>query len=388
MTEFDDQLILPTRFPRQGIPQRPLEVAEAEWDFTELAQGLDALKHSLETASLGSQVYFDIAFPVVSPKSRVGDIWIDTRKGDIYRLEAQGSALGWNWCLNIWAERFLIGDFDPDITTRDINGNILEGYTFFNTSTKVIWRASNSVYKNDVDPQNPWISVFNFGLLPDMTDKAGCALFTDGSNAEWRKIRNSDIQPDFAITSLVCNAPMQELGQTLTNPTFTVAYNDKITLARVKDSLNSTWVNLTLPATSFTKTGTYKNNSSSSVTFTVEATGTSLASRSTSVSWNPRRFWGSGVLGNAEGSVFIQGLSSDLGASSSKTVVYFGGLVEHLYYAVPTTFSTPVFSVGGFVGGFHLVGTYPITNQFGITLTYQLWESDKTNLGSTTVVIS
>ena len=60
-----------------------------------------------------------------------------------------------------------------------------------------------------------------------------------------------------------------------------------------------------------------------------------------------------------------------------------------IYYARPTHFGAAVFNVGGFVGGFILRATgISVTNTFGLTLSYDLYESVSVGLGATTITVT
>ena len=63
------------------------------------------------------------------------------------------------------------------------------------------------------------------------------------------------------------------------------------------------------------------------------------------------------------------------------------GADEHIFFAIPSNFGTPIFSVGGFEGGFVLVETLDFTNINGYTEEYCIYKSENKNLGSTTVVV-
>ena len=60
---------------------------------------------------------------------------------------------------------------------------------------------------------------------------------------------------------------------------------------------------------------------------------------------------------------------------------------QYVYFAIPTRFGTPTFSVGGFSGGFVKVSTLDFTNKFGYTEPYDIWKSENSNLGKITVVV-
>ena len=61
---------------------------------------------------------------------------------------------------------------------------------------------------------------------------------------------------------------------------------------------------------------------------------------------------------------------------------------NYIYYASPLAYGNPTFEVGGFTGGFTLADTFTFTNVNGYSESYQLWQSDSTSLGDTTVTIS
>lgn len=60
---------------------------------------------------------------------------------------------------------------------------------------------------------------------------------------------------------------------------------------------------------------------------------------------------------------------------------------EFIYYCIPTRFGTPSFYVGGFEGGFSKVNTINFTNTSNYTESYDIYRSDYSNLGNTTVVV-
>ena len=61
---------------------------------------------------------------------------------------------------------------------------------------------------------------------------------------------------------------------------------------------------------------------------------------------------------------------------------------QYIIYALPTRYGTPGFNMGGFDGGFSKYGTFSVTNASGYTENYDVWVSDNTGLGSTTVKVS
>ena len=58
---------------------------------------------------------------------------------------------------------------------------------------------------------------------------------------------------------------------------------------------------------------------------------------------------------------------------------------QYIFFAIPTRFGTPKFTVGGFEGGFNLISTIDFTNSSNYTEPYYLYKSENHSLGNTTV---
>lgn len=227
--------------------------------------------------------------------------------------------------------------------------------------------------------------------LPDPTDKANQALFSDGTQYVLRYIKDSDIQKAFSVTSFSVGSGTLEVGATLTNPTFTAAYNRTPTSATLSDNQGTPSKNVISTPTAFSLTATYtKTSNNDSVSFTLSAAdGAETSSKGTSVAWRPKVYYGAGAAGlNTE--TGIKGLpSSSLAGSRSTTITATAGVGQYIYYAFPVSYGTPSFSVGGFEGGFELAANnVNVTNSFNVTQAYQVWKSVQPNLGTTTVIVS
>ncbi|KFI92427.1 hypothetical protein BISA_0827 [Bifidobacterium saguini DSM 23967] len=124
-------------------------------------------------------------------------------------------------------------------------------------------------------------------------------------------------------------------------------------------------------------------------TYTLAATDArgSKAQKSTSVLFHYKRYWGVGE-NPADGvdSAFLLALAgSELGDTKSKTFTVNAAAGQYIWYAIPHSFGTPTFKVGGFEGGFNLVKTFDHTNASGATVSYDVYQSTNASLGQTTV---
>ena len=144
--------------------------------------------------------------------------------------------------------------------------------------------------------------------------------------------------------------------------------------------LNSIDLDINVRTYSFT-------NIKSNTTFKLEfSDGTTSTSKSITVSFLNSRCYGVSDSKNYN-SDLIKSLSKALTGSRACSFTVNSGNGQYIYYCIPTRFGTPSFSVGGFEGGFSLVHTLDYTNPSGYTESYNIYRSDYSNLGNTTVVV-
>lgn len=144
--------------------------------------------------------------------------------------------------------------------------------------------------------------------------------------------------------------------------------------------LNSIDLDINVRTYSFT-------NINSNTTFKLEfSDGTTSTSKSITLSFLNSRCYGVSDSKNYN-SDLIKSLSKALTGSRACSFTVNSGNGQYIYYCIPTRFGTPSFSVGGFEGGFSLVHTLDYTNPSGYTESYNIYRSDYSNLGNTTVVV-
>ena len=81
-------------------------------------------------------------------------------------------------------------------------------------------------------------------------------------------------------------------------------------------------------------------------------------------------------------------LEKKLQSGKALTFTASPGEGEKIAYAIPERYGTPVFAIGGFEGGFTKAASLKFTNASDYTESYDVWLSDNTGLGSTTVKVS
>lgn len=195
---------------------------------------------------------------------------------------------------------------------------------------------------------------------------------------EHQKALDELLYKDLVINLSANKSTTLEKGTIINEVVFTWNYNKDI----ISQSFNGSVLESNL------RSFTYNSEFSSNKTFSLKANdGKKDFTKSISFSFLNGRYWGVSN-GTTYDSDFIRGLSKELSSGKGKTFTVNCGQDQHIYYCIPTNFGTPVFTVGGFSGGFNKVSTVQYENSHGYTESYDIWKSANSNLGNTTVVVS
>ena len=114
------------------------------------------------------------------------------------------------------------------------------------------------------------------------------------------------------------------------------------------------------------------------------------ASKTTTVTYMNGLYFGSSskkTIDEITSSFLINSLKKSLSQSYKKTFTVNASENQHIYFCYPTSMGTPSFYVGGFEGGFNLIGTFDFTNSYGYTEQYSVYISTNSGLGNTTVEV-
>lgn len=132
---------------------------------------------------------------------------------------------------------------------------------------------------------------------------------------------------------------------------------------------------------------TIEKEISSNTSFKLEVSdGKTTVNKTTSINFYNGRYYG---VSNSEtyDSDFILSLNKTLTNSRACNFTVNCGPGQYIFFAIPTRFGTPTFTVGGFSGGFNKINTISFVNKFGYSESYDIWKSTNSNLGNTTVVV-
>ena len=223
-----------------------------------------------------------------------------------------------------------------------------------------------------------------------------CALIFH--NGMWRPMRiTADmIQPVFVISSFSTGTPLAEVGQNIPNPAFTASYTNAppYDYARLTDNNGNPPKDVTLIPTSFASNASFqKNTYGALVTFTLTAARSGVVSaRQCTIEWGQRLYWGGAVRPGAYDSAFVKSLSNTVIATTKNRAYTINGGDfpggKRLYLAYRDLYGASTFMVGVWEGGFTHVATVPVTNAFGFTENFRIYESNQVDLGIVDVVVS
>lgn len=191
---------------------------------------------------------------------------------------------------------------------------------------------------------------------------------------------NSMLYVEMKINSFTNNVNTKEMGASVSN----VVLNWTTNKVPTKLLLDGEEIDPTLTGKTLTNLNITTNKTWSLVAIDEKGKSAMVA---TSVTFYNGVYYGVGNVGvSGVNSSFILGLSKPTltGSHISKfTATPSDG--QYIYYAFPSRFKVPTFTVGGFEGGLELLTAVDFTNASGYTESYKVYRSTNAGLGSTTV---
>ena len=186
------------------------------------------------------------------------------------------------------------------------------------------------------------------------------------------------IAPAFNISSFSAGTSIVEDGATVTNPSFTAAYTSSPTTVTVHDSVNATPQSITLPATSFSRTGTrVMSGLGTTWTFTLTAVKGAYTKTATATVRAGQRIYYGAASDGTYNEAFIEALSSSLVTGHGNTFTTSVSAGQRFFYGYPTAFSAPTVRDGTFdVELNDMASGVPTTNVNGVAISYELIATD------------
>lgn len=215
--------------------------------------------------------------------------------------------------------------------------------------------------------------------------EVGKGLSSNDFSDEYKKKIDDLAYTKIAINSLTATNSSNEIGATVTASDIAWTLNKEPKTQKIKfGSEAEETLDKTLRKKSYTGK-TIKTNTNIVLTATDERDAT--VSRTASITFQPKVYWGKTNKAQLENADILALEGSALAGGRGRTFTVNAGAGEKIVYAIPSSFGTPTFNVGGFDGGFKKLQTLSFTNASGHTQNYDVWASVNAGLGSTTVTV-
>jgi hypothetical protein len=227
------------------------------------------------------------------------------------------------------------------------------------------------------------------GFDPPAADFAGQTLVWDGSAYIPDFILGDDVIPPYNQT-LTSTINLVEVGQTVSEPAFTATYEISPTTASITDDEFDTPTNVSSSPESFISPFDYNKSAyGDTVTFTLTALqGHVTKTVDYQIEWAQKVYYGVTTAGQT-GETFIKSLSGQP-ITNTKNVSFAinAGTNQKIYYACRSAYGDMVFTIHDIEGGFTKTQAgVDVTNDFGFTEEYDLYESDYAELGPLNVFV-
>lgn len=217
---------------------------------------------------------------------------------------------------------------------------------------------------------------------------ADSVSYTNGAKPEWDSVEKAlngiidkidYVEPKITNFTMSPAASEYEIGQSVTNLSFSWAYNKEITTQSLSDcSLSG----------AAERSATWSGDLRSNKTFTLSAgDGQKTATASKTISFKHKFYYGVAQLGNFD-SAFILGLANKKFATNYRGTYSLNvGENEYAFFACPTSWNMPSSAkIGGFGTDLVECGTISFTNASGHTENFKLIRTNQANLGRVSVV--
>lgn len=205
--------------------------------------------------------------------------------------------------------------------------------------------------------------------------------FTD----EYKKMIDDLAYVKIAVNTMSATNSSNEIGAAVTDVTVTWTLNKTPKTQKIKFG-NEAEETLGTDVRSKSYSGKMIT-ANTTITLTVTDERDAVVTKSVTISFQPKAYWGVSAEATLDSAGILGLASSALASSKARNFTVNAGAGEYIYYAIPSSFGTPTFNVGGFDGGFSKVATVSHQNASGHTQNYDVWRSVNPSLGNTSVTV-
>lgn len=226
----------------------------------------------------------------------------------------------------------------------------------------------------------------------------GYYLYYDGTQAVWAPLYQQDVQPIFALTLAVSGSSVYDVGRIITNPAFTSTTNyNPLNSAQLTNNDNAENKNVLAQVNSntvFTSNAAYTRNTvGASITFTLTGINAANVTKTaqTSISFVNRLYYGQGLPNQSTGPFITSLQSNSLTNNKNITFSVNAANTNSIYFAYRTALGTSNFTDidTGFPFAMNFVANnIPVTNAYGVTENFTLYESANVGLGLSNIKVT
>ena len=272
-----------------------------------------------------------------------------------------------------WSSLVRFNEQQPEHTAE-------EAYQIAVAGSILAWNTYGSLVAGDFLPNQPKVvqcSHINWGTTGDQVN-AGQMPY-NATYATVQDALDAIFYVPLQVTSFGNTVNVAEIGATVPNTTLSWVYNKAVTSQSIDQGIGVLASGLrTTPAT-----GPWTNG----ITWTVTASdGTVTAHRSTGISFMNRRYWGPDAS-PAINDAGIIALSSEFASSFSQSRTITAA-AQYIYFAFPSSFGTPQFTVNGLLNTAWTKTTRSFVNASGHASSYDIWRSDNLLTGTYNITLS
>lgn len=213
----------------------------------------------------------------------------------------------------------------------------------------------------------------------------GKGLSSNDFTDEYKQMIEDLSYKKITIDTMTATNSSNEIGATVTGTK--VAWTLSKTPKTMKIKFGSE-AEETLDAGARSKEYTGKSiKSNTIITLTVTDERDAAVTKSVTIAFQPKVYWGTSEKTSYQNADVLALSSGALASSRARTISVNAEAGKYIVYAIPSSFGTPVFNVGGFDGGFVKAGTINLENAQGYAQNYDIWRSVNAGLGQTSVTI-
>ena len=218
-----------------------------------------------------------------------------------------------------------------------------------------------------------------------VTQEEGKGLSANDFTDEYKQMIDDLAYVKIAVNTMSATNSSNEIGATVAATEVTWALNKAPKTQKIKFGNEA---EETLGTDVRSKSYTGKTiTANTTITLTVTDERDAEVTRSVTIGFQPKVYWGVSAETTLDSAGILALASSALASSRARTLSVNAGAGQYIYYAIPSSFGTPTFNVGGFDGGFSKVATVSHQNASGHTQNYDVWRSVNAGLGSTSVTV-